>query len=138
MLMDNILKQTRCGFMGSALGAAGAVLLPADAFGTGGKPIMSMGMVSDEHFKEAEPNPLKEQEPEKVFRFFDSCGVDAVVFSGDMANGLDLTKKRMNLPGLYLIAASRLQKGKPITFAIAPVECFGKRGNAIRNEEVVV
>ena len=68
-------------FVGGFAAAFGGLVLPADAFGTG-TPILKFGLVS--------AVPLggggKDADLERVLRFFDAQGVDAVMVTGDIAH----------------------------------------------------
>ena len=68
-------------FVGGLVAAFGGFLLPADAFGTG-TPLLKFGLVSDVHLG----GEGKDADLEKVLRFFDSQGVDAVMIPGDIAH----------------------------------------------------
>ena len=78
--MNNGLLSRR-GFMGGASAAFGGLILPADAFGAG-TPLLTFGLVSDVHLG----GEGKDADLEKVLRFFDAQGVDAVMIPGDIAH----------------------------------------------------
>ena len=79
MDMDNILSRKQ--FVGGLAAAFGGLILPADAFGAG-TSILKLGLVSDVHLG----GEGKEADLEKVLRFFDAQGVDAVMITGDIAH----------------------------------------------------
>ena len=68
-------------FVGGFAAAFGGLVLPADAFGTG-SPILKFGLVSDVHLG----GEGKDADLERVLRFFDAQGVDAVMVTGDIAH----------------------------------------------------
>lgn len=79
----NILS--RRDFIGGAAAAFGGLVLPADAFGTGGKPLLKLGVISDIHIGFGGIGPSKDLFL-KELRWLDSQGVEAVIFPGDMAD----------------------------------------------------
>lgn len=72
---------TRKQFVGGLTAAFGGLILPADAFGVG-TPILKLGVVSDVHLG----GEGKVADLERVLRFFDAEGVDAVMVPGDIAH----------------------------------------------------
>mgnify|MGYP003333761658 CR=1 FL=1 len=79
----NILS--RRGFIGGAAAAFGGLVLPADAFGTSGKPLLKLGVISDIHIGFGGIGPSKDLFL-KELRWLGSQGVEAVIFPGDMAD----------------------------------------------------
>lgn len=73
---------TRRNFVRSAAAAFGSLVLPVDAFGTGGKPLVKFGVLSDVHIN----HPLSDGWLEKNLRHLDDMKVDAVIFPGDLAD----------------------------------------------------
>jgi len=78
--MVNILS--RRDFVYSAAAAFGGLVLPANAFGTGGKPLARFGVLSDVHIN----HPLSDGWLEKNLRLLDGMKVDAVIFPGDLSD----------------------------------------------------
>ena len=69
-------------FLESFGAAAGSLLLPADAFGSG-TPNMKLGVITDVHISKSWN---QEKYLEKALRYFDAQGVDAVMVPGDIAH----------------------------------------------------
>ena len=75
---------SRRSFVGNVLAAFGGAILPADAFGVDGKPILKLGVVSDIHFGSSYADVG--QALEKALRYFDASGAEAVLVPGDTAH----------------------------------------------------
>lgn len=73
---------TRRQFAWSVAAAFGGLVLPADAFGTGGKPLLKMGVLSDVHIGPEGSDELLLKE----LRYMDSQKVEVVLFPGDLAD----------------------------------------------------
>ena len=73
---------TRRQFAWSVAAAFGGLVLPADAFGAGGKPLLKMGVLSDVHIGPDGSDDLLLKE----LRYLDSQKVEVVLFPGDIAN----------------------------------------------------
>jgi len=72
---------SRKGFIGGLGAAFGGLILPADAFGAG-TPLLRLGVVSDVHLG----GEGRDADLERVLRYFDVQGVDAVMIPGDIAH----------------------------------------------------
>ena len=77
----NTVLISRKRFVGGLAAAFGGLILPADAF-VAGTPLLRFGLVSDVHLG----GEGKDADLEKVLRFFDAQGVDAVMIPGDIAH----------------------------------------------------
>jgi len=81
---------SRRSFAGNVLAAFGGLILPANAFGEGGKPLLKLGVVSDIHLG-SESTDL-DQALEKALRYYDVAGADAVLVPGDTAHSGIITE----------------------------------------------
>ena len=83
----NIL--TRRNFLGGATAAFGSVILPANAFGEGGKPLLKLGVLTDVHVrigKFGDPVYDAEERFLKALQLMDARKVEAVLFPGDLVD----------------------------------------------------
>ena len=64
-------------FVGNVLAAFGGLILPADAFGTGDKPILKLGVISDIHLGSESKDV--DQALEKALRYYDAAGAEAIL-----------------------------------------------------------
>lgn len=83
-MLDKNIHVSRKAFVGGVLAAFGGLVLPADAFGTGGKPLLKLGVISDIHLGSESPDV--DEALEKALRYFDSAGAEAVLVPGDTAH----------------------------------------------------
>lgn len=72
-------------FVRSLSAALGGTLLPAGTFGSTGKPLLKLGVVSDVHVGSDRCFSV-EEDLSRVFRHFDRARVDGVVIPGDIAH----------------------------------------------------
>ena len=102
---------TRRSFVRSAAAAFGGLVLPADAFGTGGRPLVKFGVLTDVHIN----HPLSDGWLEKNLRYLDGMKVDAVIFPGDLADlGYISQLRRVAAVGEKVFPNGRAADGRPV------------------------
>lgn len=107
--MVNLL--TRRNFVRSAAAAFGGLVLPTDAFGTGGSPLIRFGVLSDVHIND----PRSDGWLEKNLRMLDGMKVDAVIFPGDLADlGYISQLRRLAAVEEKVFPNGRAADGRPV------------------------
>lgn len=80
----HVFHVSRREFVGNVLAAFGGLILPADAFGAGGKPLLRLGVISDIHLGSESKDV--DQALEKALRYYDVAGAEAILVPGDTAH----------------------------------------------------
>ena len=81
----NIL--TRRNFLRGATAAFGSAILPPNAFGDGGKPLLKLGVLTDVHVRMVKyPDYDTEERFRRALQVMDARKVEAVLFPGDLVD----------------------------------------------------